>query len=224
MTALTRLLPGNSSRTRIQARIVPKTALRTTTISEQITVSSSALLGQGRGDLVPEGAPAAGEGFAGDRRQRQQHDHAQVEHDRAGAEADPETREANSTSPPLSRKGCCCCRVCLHQPEVETPSSPSIFATEPVSSSKKSSLTLPQPPNWLILNSFGGGRELLRVDQFRVDRAVAVFSPDFLAGVRPDELEEVFGGGLRGFLGDARSGFRSGSSRAGRRIRRLRLR
>ena len=42
MTALTRLLPGNSSRTRIQARIVPKIALTTTTISEQITVSSSA--------------------------------------------------------------------------------------------------------------------------------------------------------------------------------------
>ena len=42
MTALTRLLPGNSSRTRIQARIVPKIALMTTTISEQITVSSRA--------------------------------------------------------------------------------------------------------------------------------------------------------------------------------------
>ena len=42
MTALTRLLPGNSSRTRIQARIVPKIALMTTTINEQITVSSRA--------------------------------------------------------------------------------------------------------------------------------------------------------------------------------------
>ena len=56
MTALTRLLPGNSSRTRIQARIVPKIALTTTTISEQITVSSSADDRQRRGDLVPEGA------------------------------------------------------------------------------------------------------------------------------------------------------------------------
>ena len=44
----------------------------------------------------------------------------------------------------------------MDQPEVETPSSPSILATEPVSSSKNSSLTLPQPPNWLILNSFFG--------------------------------------------------------------------
>ena len=115
-------------------------------------------LRQRRGDLVPEGAEPAGERFADDGGQRQQHDHAQIEHDRAGAEADADTREANSTSPPGCRYGCCCCRVCLHQPEVETPSSPSIFATEPVSSSKKSSLTLPQPPNWLILNrSFGVG-------------------------------------------------------------------
>jgi hypothetical protein len=41
MTALTAALPGNSSRTRIQAMIVPKIALITTTIKEQITVSFS---------------------------------------------------------------------------------------------------------------------------------------------------------------------------------------
>ena len=41
MTALTTDLPGNSSRTRIQAMIVPKIALMTTTISEQTTVSFS---------------------------------------------------------------------------------------------------------------------------------------------------------------------------------------
>ncbi len=39
MTALMTLLPGNSSRTRSQARIVPKNPLRTTTISEQTSVS-----------------------------------------------------------------------------------------------------------------------------------------------------------------------------------------
>ncbi len=41
MIALTAALPGNSSRTRIQAMIVPKTALIATTISEAIRVSSS---------------------------------------------------------------------------------------------------------------------------------------------------------------------------------------
>ena len=36
ITALIKPLPGNASRTRIQARIVPKKPLMTTTISEQI--------------------------------------------------------------------------------------------------------------------------------------------------------------------------------------------
>jgi len=44
----------------------------------------------------------------------------------------------------------------MDQPEVETPSSFSMDATDPDSSSKNSSLTLPQPPNLLILNSFFG--------------------------------------------------------------------
>ena len=105
MTALTRLLPGNSSRTRIQARIVPKIALRTTTISEQMTVSSSAAIASGEVTWSQKVAEAAGEGFAGDRRQRQQHDQAQVEHDHAAAEADAETRAGELDLAPGCRHG-----------------------------------------------------------------------------------------------------------------------
>ncbi len=47
MTALIEALPRNSSRTRIQARIVPKIELMTTTISEQITVSFRAEIASG---------------------------------------------------------------------------------------------------------------------------------------------------------------------------------
>src|SRR5436305_2788125 len=36
-----------------------------------------------------------------------------------------------------------------------------------------------------------GSRELLRIDQLRVDRAVAVLCPDLLTGVRPDEIKEL---------------------------------
>src|SRR6185369_4749113 len=36
------------------------------------------------------------------------------------------------------------------------------------------------------------GRELLRVDQLRVDRAIAVFGPQLLARVRPEPVDEVF--------------------------------
>src|SRR6201999_2934190 len=50
--------------------------------------------------------------------------------------------------------------------------------------------------------TFLGSGELFRVDQFRVDRPVAVFGPQFLTFVRPEEFQEVFGLGLRSFFGD----------------------
>ena len=46
--------------------------------------------------------------------------------------------------------------ITLRHLAVETPRSCSIFATAPVSGSKKSALTLSQPPNLSILNSFFG--------------------------------------------------------------------
>ena len=136
--------------------IVPKIALIPTTISEQITVSFSAAIDCVAGDRVPEGAEAAAQRFVDDRRQRQQHDQREVEADQASAEAGTDPGQANACP------GRCCrwegCRVTLHQPLVETPSSFSMSATEPLSSSKNSSLTLDQPPNSSILNrSFGVG-------------------------------------------------------------------
>src|SRR5258707_14742206 len=46
------------------------------------------------------------------------------------------------------------------------------------------------------------GRELLRVNELRVDRAVAIFGPQFLTFVRPEELEEIFRRRLRRAFGD----------------------
>ena len=114
--------------------------------------------------------------------------------------------------------GCCgywgnACRVRVHQPLVETPSSFSILATEPVSSSKNSSLTFSQPPNSSIVNRSLGVGNCFSVDQFRVDRAVAVLSPQFLAGVRPDVVEELLRR-LRGVFGDGDRGL--DQDRAGR--------
>src|SRR6476469_5479064 len=57
------------------------------------------------------------------------------------------------------------------------------------------------------LEEFLRGRELTRVDQFRVDRAVAVFGPDFLAFGRTEEFEEFFRGRLRRRFGDGDRGF-----------------
>src|SRR3954452_9944208 len=45
-------------------------------------------------------------------------------------------------------------------------------------------------------------RELLRVDEFRVDRAVPIFSPELLAGVGPEEIEEILSRGLGSVFGD----------------------
>src|SRR5262249_31014134 len=112
----------------------------------------------GESHLLPEMAEAPAQRFIGQRRERQQDHDAQIEEDKPPSEAGADSRKADSTPPSRCRYRCCCCRVRLHQPEVETPSSPSILATEPVSSSKNSSLTLPQPPNLLILKrSFGVG-------------------------------------------------------------------
>ena len=136
--------------------IVPKTALIATTINEQITVSFSAAIDWAAGDRVPEGAEAA-TGRLGDHRgQRQHHHQGQVEDDEAPAEADAEPGQADAC-PGCCATGCEGCRVTLHaQPLVETPSSFSISATEPVSSSKNSSLTFSQPPNSAIVKRSSG--------------------------------------------------------------------
>ena len=78
--------------------------------------------------------------------------------ERAGAHARPARRPGRRVRPSRAERA-------ATSPDylaVLTPSSCSIFATEPVSGSKKSALTLSQPPNLSILNSFlGSGYVLL---------------------------------------------------------------
>ena len=153
MIALMIDLPGKLSRTRSQATIVPKTALIATTISEQTRISSSELFAAGLVTWSQKWPSPSLSDWSSERRERQQDDQAQPEDDVASAEARADPGQAELPCP--GRCDWCLCGVGLHRSaggRRETPSSSSIFATEPSSSSKNSSLTLLQPPNLAILN------------------------------------------------------------------------
>ena len=74
MSALTKRLPKNSSRSSTHASIVPKIALTTTTISEQTIVSSNAERASGAEIVVPEPVEALALRLPDERRERQQDD------------------------------------------------------------------------------------------------------------------------------------------------------
>ena len=110
----------------------------------------------GVGDRVPERADAAVERAHDDGGQREQDDQGQP----GGAEpADDERPAARCSARPRRACGSRACPAPLRRHlAVETPRSCSILATEPVSGSKNSALTLSQPPNLSISNSdFGVG-------------------------------------------------------------------
>ena len=73
---------------------------------------------------------------------------------------------------------------------METPSSSSIFATEPSSGSKNSDRTLSQPPNLSISNSCGGVGNVRLVLELLQDRAVAVVLVDLLRLLGEEEVAE----------------------------------
>ena len=102
MSALTILLPGNSSRTRTQAIIVPMTALITTTISEAIRVSFSDATACSPVTAVQKVSQPSSSERDHDRRQRDQHDQAQVRDDDPAREPGPP--RADRAVPP--RRAC----------------------------------------------------------------------------------------------------------------------
>ena len=92
--------------------IVPKIALITTTISEQIRVSSSEETARGEVTASQKPLNPSSNDLLTDRRQRQQDDQAQVEHDRPPAETGTDPRQAHACLGSGCRRACC---VSLHR-------------------------------------------------------------------------------------------------------------
>src|SRR4029077_8334036 len=98
-------------------------------------------------------AEAAVERAHDDGRQRQQHDHAQPERGDAEAQRSRVGAPGGASGDLRGRRERC--RGGAHL-AVDTPASSSIFAIEPFSTSKNSSLTFSQPPRSSIVKRPGG--------------------------------------------------------------------
>ena len=144
MSALTKRLPRNWSRTRTHAISVPTTALMTRRDERDADRELERARRLAARDRVPERIEAAFRGADHDGGQGQQDDEAQPQ--RRDAEAE-DARPGGRASQGQGGGG---------HPAVDTPASSSIFAIAPPSMSKSSSLTFSQPPRSSMVKRPGG--------------------------------------------------------------------
>ena len=194
ISELTSPLPGNSSRTRTQAIAVPATTLIATTISRAIRVSFSAASACGMVTSSQNALRPPVERLRDDRRERDQDDQAQIADDQATRERGAPEAGLRPASGALARLGARRHRatgltITRWNPQVLLD-----LGDEPFSGSKKSVVTLSQPPRSIVdREQVRRGRELVLVlRQHRlVHRPVAAVGPELLGLAASQVVDEV---------------------------------
>ena len=196
MSALTNLLPGNSSRTSTQAISVPMTTLIATTPSETSSVSFSAATASGS-VIASQNAPRPPSiDCATTGGERDQDDQAQLQRRPRPRESTALPRAAKPSSA-AGRRGCGQWRRSSLIYPVATPSSRSISAIEPVLRVEElRRRPSSQPPSSSIVNSAGGVGNLSALcveDRSRSTGPVAALGEDLLRLAVCEEVEERLG-------------------------------
>src|SRR6476661_2399745 len=187
MTAFTAALPGNRSRTRTQAMIVPNTALIRTTISEHTRVSFSAAMAcvpvtASQNEPVPLSNALAATAASGRRTMTLRY---------SVTIPMPRPAPARGRRMPVPRAGALAVvasirSACGRDPEL-------LLDLRDLALRLVEELVVDLVPAAELVNreEVLRRRKLLRVHQLRVDRPVAVLRPDLLTRIGPDEVHEV---------------------------------